>query len=289
MHDRFDPVNSQDMKKILVPCDFSKPAISAFRFAMDVAVKSKGVVHLLNVIELPSIQDPIIMPVMTFEKDFLKELKQKTNAGFNKIITKYTPKGVTVKTSVEFGPPARLINDFARKKSVDLIIMGSHGASGAREYFIGSNAEKVVRRATAPVLVMKDYHRGVVKNIVFPNALETEKQEALVRRVKDLQAFFKATVHILYVNTPTKFTADNITVERLKLFAKRFMFKNYTLNVYNYPFEEAGILHFTNSIKGDLIAMGTHGRKGIAHFLNGSLAEDVVNHAICPIWTYASK
>jgi nucleotide-binding universal stress UspA family protein len=277
------------MKKILVPCDFSRPAISAFRFAIDVAVKSKGVVHLLNVIELPAIHDPMIMPVMTFEKDFMKELKQKTTAGFNKIITKYSPKGVTVKTSVEFGAPARIISDFARRKSIDLIIMGSHGVSGVREYVIGSNAEKVVRRSTAPVLVMKNYSRGAIKNIVFPNNLQTEKLEPLVRRVKELQAFFKATVHILYVNTPTNFTADNITLDRLKLFARRFMFKNYTVNVYNYPFEEAGILHFTNSIKGDLIAMGTHGRKGIAHFLNGSLAEDVVNHALCPIWTYASK
>lgn len=277
------------MKKILVPCDFSKPAVNAFRFAMDMALKSKGVVNLINVIELPAIHDPIIMPVITFEKEFFKELKAKATAEFDKLISRYKPQGVTVKTDVLFGHPGRMIIDFAKKKGMDIIVMGSHGATGMREYFIGSNAEKVVRNASVPVLVTKNYYKGAIKNIIFPNTLETEKQGELIRRVKDLQAFFRATVHILYVNTPTNFTADSITFERLKQFAKQFMFKNYTLNVYNYPFEEPGIVHFTNSMRGDLIAMGTHGRKGLAHFLNGSLAEDVVNHANCPIWTYVSK
>ena len=277
------------MKKILVPCDFSKPAINAFRFALDIARKSRGVVELLNVIELPAIHDPLIMPVVTFEKDFMKELKQKTLGEFNKLLTKYKADSVTVKSDVEFGSPARMIADFSRKKGIDAIIMGTHGASGIREYFIGSNAEKVVRNSMVPVMVMKNYYKGAMRDIVFPNTLETEKQQKLVSKVKELQAFFKATVHILYVNTPTNFTADNITRERLKQFAKQFTFKNYTLNVYNYPFEEAGIINFTKSIKGDLIAMGTHSRKGIAHFLNGSLAEDLVNHADVPIWTFSSQ
>ncbi|MEX2231376.1 MAG: universal stress protein [Cyclobacteriaceae bacterium] len=277
------------MKKILVPCDFSKPAINAFRFALDIACKSKAVVHLLNVIELPAIHDPIIMPVMTFEKGFMTELKQKTIGEFNKLLTRFKANGVTVKLDVEFGSPSRMIADFSKKKGIDLIIMGTHGTTGIREYFIGSNAEKVVRHAKVPVMVMKNYYKGAMRDIVFPNTLETEKQEELISKVKELQAFFKATIHILYVNTPTNFTADNITLERLRQFAKRFMFKNFTLNVYNYPFEESGIIHFTRSIKGNLIAMGTHGRKGISHFLNGSLAEDMVNHADFPIWTYSPR
>lgn len=277
------------MKKILVPCDFSKPAINAFRFAMDMAAKSKAEIHLLNVIELPAIHDPIIMPVITFEKEFMKELREKTMAAFNRIIEKYKAPKVPVKAHIEFGGAARMIIEAGKKRSVDAIIMGSHGASGLREYFVGSNAEKIVRQATVPVLVLKNYPRRAISNIVFPHTLETEGQEHLIKKVKDLQAFFKATVHIVYVNTPTSFTADNVTLERLQDFAKRFAFKNYTLNVYNYPFEQAGILHFTKKVKGDLIAMGTHGRVGISHFLNGSLAEDVVNHADYPIWTFATR
>jgi nucleotide-binding universal stress UspA family protein len=48
-------------------------------------------------------------------------------------------------------------------------------------------------------------------------------------------------------------------------------------------------MRFTNDINADMIAMATHGRKGLAHFLSGSIAEDLVNHVSCPIWTYILK
>jgi K+-sensing histidine kinase KdpD len=196
---------------------------------------------------------------------------------------------VKVKTEVVFGPTSRTILDYARDHAIDLIAMGSHGASGLRELFIGSNAEKIVRHSPVPVLVLKDYYKGSMKNIVFPNTLETEHQEDLMMNVKALQDFFHARLHILWVNTPTNFFRDSITRERLEAFAKRFMLKNYTINIYNDLYEEDGIIRFAGQIKADLIAMGTHGRKGLGHLLAGSLAEDVVNHTKNMIWTYSLK
>jgi hypothetical protein len=64
---------------------------------------------------------------------------------------------------------------------------------------------------------------------------------------------------------------------------------DYTINVFNHPNEESGIIEFTKMVKGDLVAMGTHGRKGLRHIMLGSLAEDVVNHTESLIWTYALK
>ncbi|HEY0656492.1 MAG TPA: universal stress protein [Chryseosolibacter sp.] len=273
------------MKKILVPFDFSKTAVNAFRFAVDVALQSKGTIYLLHVIELPVINDPVIMPVMTFEQDFLKTLRDKAVAQFDKVIAKYAT-GVKVSKNVEFGSPARTINDFANKQGVDLIVMGSHGASGLREIFIGSNAEKVVRNSSIPVLIFKNYFKGAIKNIVFPNTLDLEKMQDFTMKVKALQAFFKAKVHIVYINTPTNFTSDTVTLARLKAFAKQFMFKDFTLNIFNHQYEEEGILEFAKSIDADLIAVGTHGRKGISHLINGSLAENIVNHSKSAIWTY---
>lgn len=278
------------MKNILVPCDFSEPAIHAFRFALDIAARSKGNVRLFHVIELPAIHDPIIMPVVTLEQEFLKELKDKALARLSGMINEYAvPASVNATAAVDFGSPSRMVAEFAQEESIDLIAMGSHGASGVKEFFIGSNAEKVVRRSSIPVLVIKTYVGTPVRNIVFPNTLETEKQEDLIGKVKQLQSFFSARLHVLYVNTPTHFTADNITYGRLEAFAKKFGFTDYTLNVYNYPYEDSGIIQFADKISADLIAIGTHGRKGIAHFFNGSLAEDIVNHAQCPIWTYGIR
>lgn len=277
------------MKKILVPCDFSKPATNAFRFALDIAAQSKGSIYLLNVIELPVLHDTVMMPVLNFEAELLKELKDKAEKSFAKIISKYATDNVKVVGEVLFGSVSTQISDFTKSEKIDLVIMGSHGASGIREFIIGSNAEKIVRNSLVPVLVVKDYSKGSIKNIVFPNTLDTEHQEALTMKVKGLQAFFKAHLHIVWINTPLNFTSDTETFKRLEAFAKRFMLRDYSLHVFNHRDEEAGILEFTGRVKGDIIAMATHGRKGVSHLLNGSLAEDVVNHTRGLVWTYSLK
>jgi len=277
------------MKKILVPCDFSKPAINAFRFAVDVAAKSNGTVHLLHVVELPVLHDTVLMPVLSFEEQLLNEMKERTETEFDKLVKKYSVEGVKVSSDIETGATAKSILEYADENKIDLIVMGSHGASGFREFFIGSNAEKIVRSSTVPVLIIKQQFKGPVKNIIFPNTLQTENQEDLVMKVKALQHFFNATLHLVWINTPLNFTSDSVTHERMNAFAKRFMLKDYTINVFNHQNEEEGIMKFTQMIKGDMIAMGTHGRKGVSHVLLGSLAEDVVNHTENIIWTYAIK
>jgi nucleotide-binding universal stress UspA family protein len=277
------------MKKILVPCDFSKPAINAYRFALDVVQQSKGTVHLLHVIELPVLHDTVLMPVLSFEEQLLKDLKENAETRFEKITAKYRKDGVKVIFKTQFGNVSRMIQDYIEKESIDMVLMGSHGASGVREFFLGSNAEKMVRTSPVPVLVMKDYFKGPIKNIVFPNSLETEDQEDLVMKVKALQSFFKAHLHLVWINTPLNFTCDSETNERLQAFAKRFMLRDYTISIFNHTDQEGGILEFTSSVKGDLIAMGTHGRRGISHLINGSLAEDVVNHNRGLVWTCSLK
>jgi nucleotide-binding universal stress UspA family protein len=75
----------------------------------------------------------------------------------------------------------------------------------------------------------------------------------------------------------------------LEDFAKHFKLKNYTLNVFNHPDEEEGIRLFAMKMKADMIAIGTHGRRGLAHLIAGSLAEDITNHEGKLIWTYSLK
>jgi nucleotide-binding universal stress UspA family protein len=278
------------MKKILVPCDFSEQAVSAFRFAIDVATQAKGEIHLVHVVEVPVLHDSVLMPVMAFEEALFKELREKAEKQFKSLREKYAPEKMKVTSRVIFGPVSRMLADYMEETKIDLVVMGTKGASGVREVLIGSNAEKMVRNAAVPVIAVKRYVKATtIKNIVFPNTLNTAHQEDLVMKVKALQSFFKATLHIVWINTPTNFTRDSVTHKRLQAFAKRFMLKDYTINVFNDPYEETGTINFAHEIGADMIAMGTHGRKGIAHFFSGSVAEDVVNHVDCPIWTYAIK
>lgn len=278
------------MKKILVPCDFSKQAINAFRFALDCARQSGGEVHLQHIIEIPVLHDSVLMPVLSFEEVLLKEMKEKSEAEYGKLLKKYAEPKDKVKTVTEFGTTSRSVLTYIVDNGIDLVIMGTKGVSGVKEYMIGSNTEKIVRSSPVPVIAVKSYPKaGSIKNIVFPNTLHTEIQEDLLMKVKAMQHFFKATIHIVWINTPTNFTRDVTTHKRLQDFAKRFLFKNYTTHVFNDLYEEDGIVNFAHTIKADMIAMGTHGRKGLAHILSGSVAEDVVNHADMPIWTYTMR
>src|SRR5690606_29019172 len=157
---RLNNKNICAMKNILVPCDFSKPAVNAFRTAVDLARKSKGSILLLHVIELPTIQDPIVMPAVAFEGDFRKEMTDATNTRFEKLIARYNTGGMKITTQVAFNSAMNAIQDVTRKKKIDLVVMGTHGATGLREYLIGSNAEKIVRHSPVPVLAVKNYFKG---------------------------------------------------------------------------------------------------------------------------------
>lgn len=277
------------MKKILVPCDFSASAIHAYRFALEVAALSNGTIHLLNVIELPAMPNSVFTPVRSLGVPLMKEMSAKAQGNFEKMTTKYSLENVKVVSSVEYGVPSKMILNYVKDNSIDVIIMGSHGARGLKEYFVGSNAEKIVRSCSVPVIVAKEYFKGPVKNIVFPNMLDTQNQEELVLKVKALQAFFKAHLHLVWINTPANFTPDTVTLKRLNAFVKLFSLKDITINVFNHLTEEEGITQFANSIDADVIAMGTHGRKGLAHMMSGSMTEDIANHGKSLIWTYLMK
>lgn len=269
------------MKKILVPCDFSDSSVQAFRFAAEIAIKSHGEIFLLNVAEFPMLP----FPSSDYETSLLKEIKEKASKALAAIKEKWLIKS-KVHLAVEIGLVTEAINKFVLKKKIDLVVMGTHGASGFREYAFGSNAEKIVRSAHVPVITLRHMPKSGIKNIIFPIDLVMYQQK-LVTLVKALQTFFGAKLHVLYVNNPAWFMRDSSTERRLNEFAKANQLKNYTLNIYNDIDPEEGIINFSAKFKNRLVAMSTHGRKGLNHLLTGSVAEDVVNHLDCPIWTFA--
>ena len=276
------------MEKILVPCDFSEQAIHAFRLAIDIANTSSAEVHVLHVIELPIMHDDVLTPLPSFDENLLKELGERAEIKLAEL-KKESKQELFVTTVIEFGPIVSTITNYQEANNIALIVMGTKGISGIEEVFIGSTAEKVVRHASCPVAVVK--RRTTVselRHIVFPNSLE-KGQEDLVMHVKALQDVLKATLHIVWIDTSDKSDDHTLIKQQLEDFAKRFMLKDYTINVFKANDRETGIINFTHWINASMIAMGTHARKGLSHFFKGSVTEDVVNHVDCPIWTYVIK
>src|SRR5690606_39285832 len=87
--------------------------------------------------------------------------------------------GLSVSQILRLGRTFDLVNEVAISNDVDLIVMGSHGASGFKEVFIGSNTEKVVRTSEIPVLVIKNEETHTFfENVVFAIDLGAEVKES---------------------------------------------------------------------------------------------------------------
>jgi len=78
-------------------------------------------------------------------------------------------------------------------------------------------------------------------------------------------------------------------IEKIRSFALENEFEDYTVNIRKNIQPDSGIIEFAKEISADMIAMPIHNRKGLRHFITGSLAEDVVNHSPRPVWTISLK
>lgn len=273
------------MKKILVPVDFSEQSLNAFKIAKNIAKKADATIKLLNVIE-PYMPFSEVGYTVT-EQDYITHLKETSTSHLKRIADDNTD--VKVEVSVQVGSIFRLIKKIIEEDNIDLAVMGTQGASGLEEVLIGSNTEKIVRTASCPVLTVRNTLENFeVKELVFATNLRDE-QVKVVETLKNFQNFFGAHLHLVYVNTPNGFLSSHEIKEQSDAFVKKANLENFTLHVESDVNEEIGVIHAAENLKADMIAMGTHQRKGLAHWFAGSVAEDVVNHANRPVLTFSLK
>jgi nucleotide-binding universal stress UspA family protein len=272
------------MKKILVPTDFSTQAENALKVAAQLAKKHHCELYLLHVLEIPMHKvDPLTTYNNLPEAVFFMKLAHKK---FETLKTKSYLEGLLIHEHVEFHEIFKGIYHVCKKEDIDLIIMGSNGASGLKEMLIGSNTEKVVRTSEIPVLVIKNEHEYFnVNQFVFASDFSDESKNPFKKAITFANVL-GAKMHLLMVNTPNNFVTTSEAETRMQNFIKAFDYSNYTINIYNETTIEKGIMNFSQSIKADLIGMSTHGRQGISHFFNGSISEDLVNHAKRPVITF---
>lgn len=272
------------MKRILVPTDFSKHAEYALRVAAQIAKKSDGEIAIVHMLELPSSGNDAlstsheIPELMLFKNIALQKLEEIANSDFLK--------GIKVEKYIQFEMAFDGIIKMGNAQNADLIVMGSHGAKGFQEMFIGSNTEKVVRNSDIPVLVIKKEDDNFsADKFVFASDFSDEIKKPFAK-VIDFANKFNSHIYMVNINTPNNFKSTEVAQNTMDEFASNFEMKNYSTHIYNDVNVEKGILHFAKSIKADLIGMSTHGRKGISQFFNGSISEDLVNHAKRAVITF---
>lgn len=287
------------MKKILVPTDFSEQAGYALDFAYQIALKSTAEIILINVVDYPGLSsvwgggmnviggaEP---PLDNLDESFINNLLTRSRDEMANMVKKLNDGSVKITQLVEVGNPYFIIAEKIEQEQVNLVIMGTKGATGLEEVLIGSNTERVVRHAKCPVITIKkkrDFTK--IHNIAFASNFDGD-QSHVVEELFKLQDIFQAKLHLVKINTPNNFESNRGILKEMKAFVERYGIENYTLNIYNDYIEEDGIIYFAEDIEADMIALATHGRTGLMHLLSGSIAEDIVNHAKRPVWTCRLK
>lgn len=202
------------------------------------------------------------------------------------MVASLTEKGINSSAQMIFGNPFVGIQDTITKQNVDLVVMGSKGATGLSEILIGSNAERVIRHSKCPVITVKEESDlSKIKGVVLVTNGRVE-QDKIVPIIKKFQSLFNLNLHLLRVCTPHNFLSEKEARSQLKDFTERNQLENFTIGTIKAEFADEGIIDFAVKNRIQMIAMGTHGRSGLAHFFGGSIAEEVANHSHIPILTF---
>jgi nucleotide-binding universal stress UspA family protein len=287
------------IKTILVPTDFSDNAARACEAAAGLAKALDASIHLLHVLHLPVQAVTPEIPVVPV--GYWRDIVAHAESAVAEQKKKLEAKGVRVTTEVFEDLPGFAIAAAAKRVSADLIVMGSRGLTGVKHAVFGSVAERTVRTAPCPVLTIKAEGGALaLRNILVamdfsPSAMKAlELAQDLAKRAGPAHVIL---LHAYYI--PVEL--EQFLVERGEPALEKLS-KSVTqeLEAALARLKQAGlsaeyvasrgapdqlIVELARQRKVDLIAMGTHGRRGLSHLLLGSVAERVVRTAECPVLT----
>jgi nucleotide-binding universal stress UspA family protein len=184
------------MKNILFPTDFSENSNDALTFALNLAKDFRAKLHILNAYKMPySSSSPMTRTLLeTLEKSSLKDLE----STLNQIKTSPAYQDLEIKTKAMAGSVANSVDVYANKVGIDLIVMGTKGASGLKEVLIGSNAEEVVTHSDKSDLVVPENTKvSNIKKIAF---------------AIDFQGVSDSSIYNSYINFAKKYNAETCFV-----------------------------------------------------------------------------
>ncbi|PKN05685.1 MAG: hypothetical protein CVU74_00390 [Deltaproteobacteria bacterium HGW-Deltaproteobacteria-9] len=151
-------------RKILVPMDFSEDADRAFQVALSIASRYQARIFLLHVIH--NIIQPYVVDYCVDKNiaDIVMNVSiVSSNEKLQETIENNQDIGnIKVLYYVRKGQPYEEILQEASEREIDLIVIASHGKTGLKKYFIGSVAEKVMKEAKCPVLLIRSHKKDEV-------------------------------------------------------------------------------------------------------------------------------
>lgn len=275
--------------KVLVPVDFSDESTFAIHYAANLKDRFDLEVLLLHVVEIGSMTDintdGHFDDFMGINTEMLEIQHSTAKEQMEQLLAESTEELGHVHTYIKLGPLIESIVSFAHHQKVDMILMGTKGAGKLRSWISGSDTQIVARRSEIPVLtVMCDRSHSNVDHLLFISDfsdLDVAPDPVIIK----LQEGFDAKLHLLCI-AALDANDDEARKKRMQAFAENHHLKNFELHIHHDKKVVEGITHFDQMDNMDMIALGTHGRKGISKLLKGSVAETLINQLHKPVLVY---
>jgi nucleotide-binding universal stress UspA family protein len=266
------------MKHILCPTDFSLDAQNAFLYAAHVANRLNAVITLLHVR-----QDPPHLIKAPFSEEVPEWVEAGNYEACFKLMQNTLPPGipqpVRVDTLINSGSTVAGILEVANAQQPDLIIMGTTGASGIKEIFIGSNTSNLIENSDITILAIPEsatFHD--FKYIAMPNDFLWIKEDAL-RKVLDFASAFDAEVHCFHVNV----AHNPLLTSKAEKWAEKFSGEKIVFEIVEGDYIPEGINRFIEEKQADLLAMITHKYTFFDRLFQTSYTEKLALHTDTPL------
>ena len=297
------------IERILVPLDFSPASTEALDYAVSLAKQFRAAIHLVHVYppdEASSI--PGAGHLLLQSAEAIERLNEELTGIHRKHVPTYRPENCHVRT----GQPYQEIVRLAREIDADVIALATRGHSGLKHLLLGRTAERVIRSAPSPVLVVRKRKQKskatskefAIRTILAPVDFSTcslaglEYAAFLAKRLNATLRLFHVTYpytnYVIADRAGARFSGLADAVEetaRIEMDALKQM--DFLRGVPVQTEIRAGhaieeICNAASQAEIDLIVTSTHGRTGFKHALIGSVAEHVVRYADPPIMVVPS-
>jgi nucleotide-binding universal stress UspA family protein len=262
------------MKNFIVPLDFSEESLNGLKMAVLFSKKAPVKIQLLYVIQKTET-----------EKDVDAEQKRATN-NFEKIIREFKPlleNNSEIDFVINKGRIYQEVVTLADGTPDSVISTSTHGASGFQEFFIGSNAFRIISATERPVITLrKNYCPTDITRIILPIDLSNDTRQK-VPYTTELAKFFGAEIHVVGIHT----TRNKQDVKKLRSYVSQVagFIEGKVHCESNEVFGENVVellINYSNTTKADLISITTEQSSGLS-LIMGNTAHQILNRAEIPV------
>lgn len=273
------------MKNILIPTDFSKNSLNAIEYALNLFKNTSCNFYLLHVTLIPNYAAgdvPIIPTEVVLENSLLKQAKDELD-DLQKRIQKTAPNSKHhFFTISKYNFFIDAVKDVIKEKNIELVVMGTKGASGLSEVLIGSNTGDLITKIKCPVLVIPE--NAVFKipeEIAFPTDYEIFYDTHILKTISEFIKMYNAAIRILHITKKNE-TLTEAQLENREFLNDYFLDENHSFHRVTSNKIENGVQCFVESRNIDIIIMVAKNLNLFQRILFKPTVEEISYHIEIP-------